>query len=321
MSRLAGDRLAGRDDFPELVALAAEHHAIPSPAIVEKDYFVTEALRAIADRFPYPTIFKGGTSLSKGWGLIERFSEDIDLYVDTKGLSEKARKTRLRELVPAVSSSELFGAEEVVDSTTFGRSVRFPYASRYFLDGMPTSVLLEAGVQSGTYPTERRSITSLLGAFLDAREVERETEDRWPFEMTILHFRRTFVEKCFALHHYVAQRVIDAGRELGTYARHYYDLSRLIATPEVRAMLSSDEFGEIVRDYVSVTRQYFPNQRFPADCDLSTSPALFPDADLALRLRTSYDRDCARLCYGRFPSFEEVLGAFEANRRSFAEFN
>ena len=72
--------LCQRNDFPELVEAAAGDLGIPA-AIVEKDYYVTEALRPIAASFGDQVLFKGGTSLSKGWKLIDRFSEDIDLYV------------------------------------------------------------------------------------------------------------------------------------------------------------------------------------------------------------------------------------------------
>jgi hypothetical protein len=51
-------------------------------AFIEKDYYVTEALRVIANVAGDKVIFKGGTSLSKGWSLIDRFSEDIDLFLD-----------------------------------------------------------------------------------------------------------------------------------------------------------------------------------------------------------------------------------------------
>lgn len=47
---------------------------------MEKDYFVTEVLRTVAEHFPTQSIFKGGTSLSKTWRLIDRFSEDVDLF-------------------------------------------------------------------------------------------------------------------------------------------------------------------------------------------------------------------------------------------------
>jgi predicted nucleotidyltransferase component of viral defense system len=54
-------------------------------AIIEKDYFVTEALSLIEQAAGPQVIFKGGTSLSKGWCLIDRFSEDIDIFLDPAG--------------------------------------------------------------------------------------------------------------------------------------------------------------------------------------------------------------------------------------------
>ena len=69
-----------------ILANVAENKGIVDNA-VEKDYWVSMVLRAIFS-LPYATafVFKGGTSLSKGWGLIERFSEDIDLAIDPKYL-------------------------------------------------------------------------------------------------------------------------------------------------------------------------------------------------------------------------------------------
>lgn len=71
-------------DFDQAILRAAEHFRDRGlrPAIVEKDYFVTEALRMIATRGSDGVIFKGGTSLAKGWNLIQRFSEDIDIFLD-----------------------------------------------------------------------------------------------------------------------------------------------------------------------------------------------------------------------------------------------
>jgi predicted nucleotidyltransferase component of viral defense system len=77
-------RLCEHPDFDQAVLLAAAHFEAKGlrPAIVEKDYFVTEALRSVARVAGDRVIFKGGTSLSKGWDLIDRFSEDIDLFLD-----------------------------------------------------------------------------------------------------------------------------------------------------------------------------------------------------------------------------------------------
>lgn len=81
MRRKATDtRLFEHQDFEDAVLHAEEHFRDQGirAALIEKDYFVTEALRIIADRLGDRVIFKGGTSLSKGWGLIRRFSEDVD---------------------------------------------------------------------------------------------------------------------------------------------------------------------------------------------------------------------------------------------------
>jgi predicted nucleotidyltransferase component of viral defense system len=70
-------------DFDQAVLGAAEHfrgRGLRS-AVIEKDYFATEALRIIAETAGDKVIFKGGTSLSKGWNLIQRFSEDIDIFL------------------------------------------------------------------------------------------------------------------------------------------------------------------------------------------------------------------------------------------------
>src|SRR5437879_2949536 len=97
------NRLCERDDFPDLIEEVARGLGI-SPAIVEKDYYVTEALRVIAERFGDVVLFKGGTSLSKGWKLIERISEDIDLYVQPDTSSSRATDRRLKRIVETVGA-------------------------------------------------------------------------------------------------------------------------------------------------------------------------------------------------------------------------
>jgi hypothetical protein len=77
-------RLFEPPDFEQAILRATEHFRGRKlrPAIIEKDYYVTEALRVIAATSGDKIIFKGGTSLAKGWNLIERFSEDIDIFLD-----------------------------------------------------------------------------------------------------------------------------------------------------------------------------------------------------------------------------------------------
>lgn len=301
-----------RADFPEMIDATAMTRGV-KPAIIEKDYFVTELLRCIAAEFGDLLLFKGGTSLSKGWNLIDRFSEDIDLFVEPGEKGEKARNTLLKEVIECGSSHPAF---EVLPETVgvikgVARSVRFKYRSSRSSDGIDPSVLLELGIQSGTFPSEHRPISSLLAAHLVSNGVAPDQEDCSPFQMNLLHFRRTVVEKMFALHDKVARGLLQEGKPIGGYARHYYDLAQLLPRGEVTSMLDSPEFAEIVRDYHSLTAKYFKNQVFPDRLELACSPALFPEGRVKAALEQDYDLQCQVLCYGDYPTFQYVLDLLE----------
>ena len=103
-------KLFEHPDFEQAIIRAAEHFEAAGlrPSFIEKDYYVTEALRAIAQTSADKVIFKGGTSLSKGWNLIQRFSEDIDIFLDPAAFSPELGKNgvdrelkRLRDVVAA----------------------------------------------------------------------------------------------------------------------------------------------------------------------------------------------------------------------------
>jgi len=166
----------------------------------------------------------------------------------------------------------------------------------------------------GDYPVEARSIQSLLGEELDRRGVASGADDQAPFMMNLLHVRRTFVEKLFTIHDRVERLVIGEGRQLGSYARHYYDLHRLLQRDEVQRTLRSTEYADIAADYQRLSTKHFSNQVLPEGMRLYDSPALFPNAELRSRLQPSYTEQCERLCYGAAPSFEEVLSGFEGIR-------
>jgi hypothetical protein len=93
-------------------------------------------------------------------------------------------------------------------------------------------------------------LRSILSEFLEAKGVSLGAEDEGRFTMRLLHFRRTFVEKMFAIHSKVELLKRDH-RGLGTYARHYYDLFQLAGRDEVLDMLRSDEYVAIKNDYAS----------------------------------------------------------------------
>ena len=263
-------KLFEHPDFAQAILRTAEHFAAQGlrPAIIEKDYYVTEVLRIIAATAGDQIIFKGGTSLSKGWNLIQRFSEDIDIFLDPltfepaltkRGIDRELK--RLRDAVAAHPALE-FLPEESQTIGGFGRNDRFSYEQLYGGRGeVANRVLLEAGAASGRQPTAHVELRSYLSRFLTETGVTLGAEDEGSFQMRLLHFRRTFVEKMFAIHSKVEMLKRD-GRPLGTYARHYYDLFQLSQRPEVVDMLRSTEYEEIKEDYDLISRTHFPAATF-----------------------------------------------------------
>jgi len=320
-------RLCEHPDFEQAILQAAERFSAQGlrPAIVEKDYYITEALRAIAAtgadasrHTASPTIiFKGGTSLSKGWNLIQRFSEDIDIFLDPLAfeppLGKRAIDRELKKLRDAVAAHPALTYVEGESQTVggFGRNDRFHYRQRFGGPGeLANRVLLEAGTASGREPTTVIQLSSYISQFLSGRNLSLGAQDEAPFGLRRLHFRRTFVEKMFAIHGKV-ELLKRHGQPLGTYARHYYDLFQLAGQAEVVGMLNSAEYRAIRVDYDRVSRAHFPRSYFcPDKMSFRESDALFPPAHLAAALGAEYERQCRLLCYGRFPSWREVQARF-----------
>lgn len=308
-------RLFEHPDYGQAILRAAEHFRERGlrPALIEKDYYVTEALRIISDTAGDKIIFKGGTSLSKGWNLIGRFSEDIDIFLDPMAFHPPLNKRqidrelkRLRDAVgkhPALT----FIAAESQTIGGFGRSDRFAYAQQFGGPGeVINRVLLEAGTASGREPTSTVELRSYLGQFLEEIGQSLGAEDEGRFPLRLLHFRRTFVEKMFAIHAKV--ELLKRERQpIGSYARHYYDLYQLAAQAEVHAMLQSDEYAAIKADYDQISRIHFPKRYFhPEGMSFAHSDALFPPPELAGVIGDEYERQCRVLCYGAFPSWDQV---------------
>ena len=307
-------KLFEHPDFDQAILQAAEHFRGQGwrPAIIEKDYYVTEALRIMAaagDKL----ILKGGTSLAKGWNLIQRFSEDIDIFLDPAAfqpaLGKRGIDRELKELRDAVGAHPAFALLRNEGQTVggFGRSDRFSYRQRFGGPGeVANRVLVEAGAASGREPAITVKLRSYLGQFLQDRGLSLGAEDQASFPMRLLHFRRTFVEKMFAIHGKVELLKRD-GQALGTYARHYYDLFQLAAQAEVIVMLKSSEYAAIKADYDQISRTHFPRSYFyPDGMSFSRSDALFPPVDLAAVIGAEYDTQCRMLCYGPYPPWMEI---------------
>lgn len=222
-----------RED-PDAVGVAAsvieESTGIPA-AHVEKDFWVTEALRAAAKRAASEEntiVFKGGTSLSKAHRLIRRFSEDIDLLVVVPGDSKDAADRCLKSITAAVG--EVLGVEGALDADTATRgrkrTTSFKYPARHRHGGLRPGVVLELGARGGMLPAEAMAIGSLIAEHGGSVGLDVGFEEVDPFEIRVLHTARTLVEKLMILHH---AAVLGDKAERVRLVRHYYDVWCLLS--------------------------------------------------------------------------------------------
>jgi hypothetical protein len=189
------------------------------PAAIEKDWWVTLVLKAIFSLpFSEHIVFKGGTSLSKGWKLIERFSEDIDLamgreYFGFKGDLTKGEIRRLRKLSCEFLSEVFPGKIEIeinkmgisdidLSIKDFKASDTDPIEVQLFYpsitdksDYLIPQVLIEIGVRSLIEPIEKREIQSIVGETFSTQAFADP-----PVKIPIVLPKRTFLEKAFLLH-------------------------------------------------------------------------------------------------------------------------
>jgi hypothetical protein len=189
----------------------------------------------------------------------------------------------------------------------FGRNDRFEYPQKFAGTGdVRNRVFVEAGAASGREPTELVRLQSYVAQYLQETSVSLGAEDEAPFEMRLLHFRRTFVEKMFAFHGKV-EAFKAKGTPIGGYARHYYDLYCLAERPEVVAMLAADEYGVIKADYDRISREHFEKSYYaPPGMSFATSEALFPPDALRVILAEEFEKQCKLLCFGPYPTWAEV---------------
>ena len=226
-----------REAFAELVTAAANELHIP-PGIIEKDYYVTLALRELASRIP-GMVFKGGTSLTKCYQILERFSEDIDIsYAASEGIPGESRKRQLKKAI--VSSMDALQFPIVnLDETQSRRSYncyRASYSSLYspILELKP-ELIIETYIALLPFPTATRMADNYIHRFLKLTEQEYLAEEfgLMPFEITTQTIERTLIDKVFAICDYYLSDKVDR------HSRHLYDIYKIVEYINPDASLSA----------------------------------------------------------------------------------
>lgn len=280
---------------------------------LEKDYWVTFALNNLAEStFGNDVAFKGGTSLSKCYGLIERFSEDVDLaIVRPHSLGSSQKKALIKKVESAVSKG-LQVRHDPAGSKKSGMRRTTMYDFSQIVGqpgGGPTSeyLKLEITAYSKAHPTQMMEVESYLGKALreDGRSDLVEEFHLRPFQVQVLCLERTFAEKVMALVKRSYEQ--DPIRSLREKIRHIYDLHQMLARrPDMTTFLHGDDFFSFLDQVVEDDRENRTSD--PTWLDRPCGECcLFGSVDETWRgLESAYREEFSQLLFGDLPGPEAV---------------
>ncbi len=309
---MADDFLHNHKEFSDLIRIVGEEQAI-SPVLVEKDYWIMHCLYGL-QRLGMKFELKGGTSLSKGFGIIDRFSEDIDIQIEPpEGMnvhtghnqnkrahaeSRKAFYNHLSEII------KINGIENVERDTAFddvnyrSGGIRLNYKSRTeTMQGLKDGILLEVGFDDVT-PNIPKTISSWA---YDYAAPKVAVSDNRAVDVPCYHPGYTFVEKLQTISTKYRKQQID-GTFPANFMRHYYDVFQLLQEPLVRKFIGTPE-------YIAHKGKRFRRGDNPV---LAENEAFLL---INLEIRKTYASAYAgsgALYYKAQPSFEDILAAITA---------
>lgn len=211
--------------FEQIILKVSDETRVEA-SIIEKDYYVTLFLQKLVEKQPN-VIFKGGTSLSKCYKLINRFSEDIDLNIEmTDHATEGQRKSLKRNIVSTIDELGLALAnpDDVRSRRTYNRYI-IDYPTIFSTDYLKENLIVETAVYIKAYPCDTMEASSLICDYLIGSGYEGLVQEHQlqPFELSVQRAERTLIDKVFALCDYYLSGALHE------HSRHIYDIYKLLS--------------------------------------------------------------------------------------------
>ena len=274
-----------KDTFEQLVLRTSEYLGVKAE-IVEKDYFVTLFLKKIAAVMP-DIVFKGGTSLSKCYHIIKRFSEDIDLNVQSEKKPSESKRRQLKANITQIISDlefELTNADAIKSRRDYNRYI-IDYPSSLSASYLKEQLIVETAIYQRASPTKVMKADSLIYQYLHENGFDGFIEQYGlqPFKLNVQTAERTMLDKLYALADYY---LLNTTTE---HSRHIYDiykLSEIVTVDDTLKDLAKSVADEriphkmclSVQEGANVTdilRESIDKKIYKEDYDTITVPLLF----------------------------------------------
>ncbi len=296
--------------FEAMIQATADHMKLPD-VYIEKDYWITQALKRLAaSKHVKDTVFKGGTSLSKAYRMIDRFSEDIDLAIFTKDLNGNQIKRKLKEIETVVAEGLTPKPRDDKESkgSTFRKTVHsYPIIMTDTDYGQASpDLLIEVNAFTQPDPVVKRPIQTFIAEMLHAtgRSDLVGSFQLEAFNIQILSVNRTLVEKLLGI-------VKDSYSEnpVGTLSnriRHLYDICQILKEKSMRSYVSTNEFKELCNACIRDEQEGFFDNTECLDKPFAEAPIFHKMDDWHAPLEVTYKGSFAQLVYGPLPDFNDI---------------
>jgi hypothetical protein len=313
---MALDYLHNHKEFPELLRIVGGQMGI-LPALIEKDYWIMHVLYGLKKQ-GFDFEMKGGTSLSKGYKIIDRFSEDIDIYIHPPAdmrVEENPKKEKPNHIESRqkyfdwlAGAIKINGIIDVQRDKAFDNKIFTSAGIRLYyitvtepVEGLKPGILLEVGFDTVT-PNEKLSIGSWaldLALKTIGDQIINSTATNIACYMpgySLVEKLQTIVRKF--------RKEQETGEENPNYMRQYYDVSRLLLREDVQGFIGTKEYQDHKAERIRGKDKEVP---------LAESEAfLLSDPKLRENFTVRYAKT-ANLYYKGQPSFEELLGIIHKN--------
>ena len=279
---------------------------------VEKDYWVTYALFHIyTNEIGKETIFKGGTSLSKCFQLIERFSEDIDLVIKRNNSDNGNQLKRKLKQISTSASRELPEIEinGITNKVGMIRKTAHTYPRMFTgnFGQVRDIIIIESSWLGSFEPYTTKSVNTFIYQMLLENNQQSliETYQLGPFEVTVMDPKRTLCEKIMSLVRFSnTQNPIS---DLKNKIRHAYDLHRILRDVSMRSFFESSQFDNMLIEVGTDDIESFKNNNDWLKRHPSEALIFSKTEETWLQIKDVYTGSFSELIIGDIPDEYEIM--------------
>ena len=304
-----------KDTFIRLIKETADYMGIRD-IFIEKDYWITLVLKRLSEStFADSVVFKGGTSLSKGYKIIKRFSEDVDIAIID---ASKPSGNQLKRLIRNVEKTASIDLEEIeipgVTSkhSVFRKTIHTypPSGILHAYDKTINRIIIEVNSFANAYPYINNEIQSFIFEFLLSQGASEYVEkyDLNPVRINILDKKRTLVEKLVSLIRFSFSQ--DPIEGISGKIRHFYDIHFLLKDPDCNEYIKLQVFIDDLLEIINHDRNVFDEPPGWKNKRISVTPLVNKWNSTWIKLIPIYKSELSALAFEDIPNENDIYSSF-----------